>query len=161
MNRLYHMCCVFTVVYCDIDRFYTGINIYSRQQNILITVIKSEWRNCCGVAKCGCRFMCVCSRSTYIKIGTIQRRLAWPLRKDDTQIREAFQIFLFQIPAQSRQDRHSSKVRSQCFGLNWKNPKSLRHQVFPGGPPSKYYPGPTLLNFRDQTRTGVFIVVWS
>ena len=30
---------------------------------------------------------------TYIKIGTIQRRLAWPLRKDDTQIREAFQIF--------------------------------------------------------------------
>ena len=34
-----------------------------------------------------------CSRSTYIKIGTIQRRLAWPLRKDDTQIREAFHIF--------------------------------------------------------------------
>ena len=31
--------------------------------------------------------------STYIKIGTIQRRLAWPLRKDDTQIREAFYIF--------------------------------------------------------------------
>ena len=33
---------------------------------------------------------------TYIKIGTIQRRLAWPLRKDDTQIREAFQIFHLQ-----------------------------------------------------------------
>ena len=32
---------------------------------------------------------------------------------------------------------------------------------FPGGPPSKYYPGPTMLNFRDQTRTGVFIVLWS
>ena len=32
--------------------------------------------------------------------------------------------------------------------------KSLRHQVFPGGPPSKYYPGPTMLNFRDQTRKG-------
>ena len=31
--------------------------------------------------------------STYTKIGTIQRRLAWPLRKDDTQIREAFPIF--------------------------------------------------------------------
>ena len=28
--------------------------------------------------------------STYTKIGTIQRRLAWPLRKDDTQIREVF-----------------------------------------------------------------------
>ena len=26
--------------------------------------------------------------STYTKIGTIQRRLAWPLSKDDTQIRE-------------------------------------------------------------------------
>ena len=31
--------------------------------------------------------------STYTKIGTIQRRLAWPLRKDDTQIPEAFHIF--------------------------------------------------------------------
>ena len=29
---------------------------------------------------------------TYTKIGTIQRRLAWPLRKDDTQNREAFHI---------------------------------------------------------------------
>ena len=28
-------------------------------------------------------------------------------------------------------------------------------------PPSKYYPCQTMLNFRDQTRTGVFIVVWS
>ena len=36
---------------------------------------------------------CVRFGDTYIKIGTIQRRLAWPLRKDDTQIREAFQIF--------------------------------------------------------------------
>ena len=30
--------------------------------------------------------------STYTKIGTIQRRLVWPLRKDDMQIREAFHI---------------------------------------------------------------------
>ena len=30
--------------------------------------------------------------STYTKIGTIQRRLAWLLHKDDTQIREAFRI---------------------------------------------------------------------
>ena len=34
-----------------------------------------------------------CFGSTYTKIGTIQRRLAWPLRKDDTQICEAFHIF--------------------------------------------------------------------
>ena len=33
--------------------------------------------------------------STYTKMGTIQRRLAWPLRKDDTQIREAFHIFFY------------------------------------------------------------------
>ena len=41
-----------------------------------------------------------------------------------------------------------------------KNVKSLQHPVFPGGHPSKYYLGPTLLNFGDQTRTGVFNVVW-
>ena len=35
--------------------------------------------------------------STYTKIGTIQRRLAWPLRKDDTQIREAFHIFWIHV----------------------------------------------------------------
>ncbi len=34
-----------------------------------------------------------CFGSTYTKFGTIQRRLAWPLRKDDTQNREAFHIF--------------------------------------------------------------------
>ena len=34
---------------------------------------------------------------TYIKIGTIQRRLAWPLSKDDTQNREAFQTFDFYL----------------------------------------------------------------
>ena len=32
--------------------------------------------------------------TTYTKIVTIQRRLAWPLCKDDTQIREAFHIFM-------------------------------------------------------------------
>ena len=31
--------------------------------------------------------------STYTKIGTIQRRLAWPLHKDDTTIHEVFYIF--------------------------------------------------------------------
>ena len=33
-----------------------------------------------------------CFGSTYTTIGKIQRRLAWPLRKDDTQIHEAFHI---------------------------------------------------------------------
>ena len=36
-----------------------------------------------------------CFGSTYTKIGTIQRRLVWPLRKEDIQIREAFHIFKF------------------------------------------------------------------
>lgn len=30
---------------------------------------------------------------TYIEIGTIQRKLAWPLCKDDTQYRDALHIF--------------------------------------------------------------------
>ena len=84
MNKLYHTCGVSAVVYIDIDKFLTRINIYSSRQNILITIIKSEWRNFCGFDKCGSNSACACSRSTYIKIGTIQRRLAWPLRKDDT-----------------------------------------------------------------------------
>ena len=41
-----------------------------------------------------------------------------------------------------------------------KGKKSLQHLLFPGGHPSKYWAGPTLLNFGDQTRTGVFSVVW-
>jgi hypothetical protein len=38
--------------------------------------------------------------------------------------------------------------------------KRLRHPGFPGGLPSKYWPGATMLNFGDQTRTGVFMVLW-
>ena len=34
--------------------------------------------------------------------------------------------------------------------------KSQQHPVFPGGYPSKYEPGSTLLNFEDRTRTGFF-----
>ena len=37
--------------------------------------------------------MCTCFSSTYTEIGTIQRRLAWPLCKDDTQVPEVFAIF--------------------------------------------------------------------
>ena len=38
--------------------------------------------------------------------------------------------------------------------------KSLQHQQFPGGLPSQYYVGPTLLNFSFQMGTGAFNVVW-
>ena len=44
--------------------------------------------------------------------------------------------------------------------LKWKTKKSQQHQEFPSGLPSKYYPGPMLLNFSDRTRTGVFNMVW-
>ena len=38
--------------------------------------------------------------------------------------------------------------------------KCLQHHVFPGGHPSKYLHGSTVLNFSDQTRTGVFNMIW-
>ena len=63
---------------------------------------------------------------------------------------------------------------NDCFSKAWtkhvrgylqicrkcKKYKRLQHPVFPGGHPSKYWPGPTLLNYGDRTRTGVFNVVW-
>ena len=49
-----------------------------------------------------------CFSSTYTKTEIIQRRLAWPLRKDDTQIREVF---------------HKKKKKGQKERGNWgKNP---------------------------------------
>ena len=57
---------------------------------------------------------CTCFGSTYTKIGTIQRRLAWPLRKDDTQIREAFHIFLTWVEAPGRQ---GSRGLNPCLEL--------------------------------------------
>ena len=56
--------------------------------------------------------------STYPKIGTIQRRLAWPLCKDDTQIHEAFHIFKTEKETQMyRTDFWTlwEKVRVGCF----------------------------------------------
>ena len=41
----------------------------------------TKFRNKNNFDSCG---KCTCFGSTYNKIGTIQRRLAWPLRKDDT-----------------------------------------------------------------------------
>ena len=38
--------------------------------------------------------------------------------------------------------------------------KSVWHRVFPGGHQSKYSHCSTLLNFSDQTGTGVFKVIW-
>ena len=53
--------------------------------------------------------MCARFGSTYTKIGTIQRRLAWPLHKDDTQIREAFHIFI----TKQREKNQINKIRNE------------------------------------------------
>ncbi len=57
-----------------------------------------------------------------------------------------------------------SKSKKKKKKKKWKTEKkekSLQHLLFPGGHPSKYWAGPTLLNFGDRTRTGVLNVVWS
>ena len=42
-----------------------------------------------------------------------------------------------------------------------KTRKRVRHLEFPGGLPSKYYPGPTVLDLADLTGCRIFTVVWS
>jgi hypothetical protein len=39
--------------------------------------------------------------------------------------------------------------------------KRVRHPVFPGGLPSKYYPGPMVLDLADLTGCRIFTMVWS
>ena len=61
--------------------------------------------------------------STYTKIGTIQRRLAWPLRKDDTQIHEAFHIFRWMklepiIQSEvSQKEKHQYSILTHIYGI--------------------------------------------
>lgn len=73
--------------------------------------------------------MSACFCRTYTKIGTIQRRLAWPLRKDDTQIREAFHIFTGLNPGLRRvvlamcngsHDEQRVEPWGRCLPLGWK-----------------------------------------
>ena len=53
-----------------------------------------------------------------------------------------------------------TKFAFPLLNICYKKVKSQQHQEFPSGLPSKYYPGPMLLNFSDRTRTGVFNMVW-
>ena len=62
----------------------TVIQVYAPTSNTEEAEVKWSYEDLQDSARFG---------STYTKIGTIQRRLAWPLHKDDTQIREAFHIF--------------------------------------------------------------------
>ena len=60
---------------------------------------------------------------SYDKIGTIQRRLAWPLRKDDTHKSRTYH-FLFDS------DTTTKKKNEKQNGFNT--------TLFPGGPPPQY-----------------------
>ena len=53
---------------------------------------------------------------TYTKIGTIQRRLAWPLHKDDTQIRETFNIFTKKKKKNQRHYFANKDLSNQSYG---------------------------------------------
>ena len=62
---------------------------------------------------------------------------------------------------------HSNGCNISPGKLMWTYPvfykqkkKSQQHPEFPSGLPSKYYPGPMLLDFSDRTRTGMFNMVW-
>ena len=69
-------------------------------------------------------------------------------------------LFLM-IPTHSHFCQHWSGTKGQKENKPEKEKRSLQHLLFPGSHPSKYWAGPTLLNFSDLTRTGVFSVVWS
>ena len=67
--------------------------------------------------------MCARLGSTYTKIGTIQRRLAWPLCKDDTQIREAFHIFypwLIHVSVWQKPLQYCKVISLQLIKINGK-----------------------------------------
>lgn len=46
----------------------------------------------CETTNIRCRTFCACFDGMGIKMGTAQRRLTWPLCKDDTQIHRAFPL---------------------------------------------------------------------
>ena len=65
--------------------------------------------------------------SAYTKIGTIQRRLAWPLRKDDMQICEVFHIFLNIVKLQDIKLTHRNPLHSYTLTMK-KQKEKLRKQ---------------------------------
>ena len=94
------------------------------------------------ISWCFDALLCSLFGATYTKIGTIQRRLAWPLRKDDTQNREAFHIFLqpayrimsiYELPLSIFLDLlqiigiYSTTFWNLSWGCRFKSPRS--HQV--------------------------------
>ena len=63
-------------------------------------------------------------RGSSVKIGTIQRRLAWPLRKDDTHKSRSVSNFfakLFSLSVDFYLKDESTKPRAAAQGLNQLN----------------------------------------
>ena len=71
---------------------------------------------CCAAGCCEMDSL----RGSSVKIGTIQRRLAWPLRKDDTHKSRSVTIFL-QVSPPKRRDRSLGRVCHRShFGSRYK-----------------------------------------
>ena len=64
------------------------------------------------------------------------------------------------LPSKNGQQCHCSLAKKKWHHHSIKKGCCQQHPVFPGGHPSKYWLGSTLLNFSDRTRTGVFNVIW-
>ncbi|KAH8037525.1 hypothetical protein HPB51_011909 [Rhipicephalus microplus] len=87
-------------------------------------------------------------QSTYTKNGSIERRLAWPLRKDDTRNREAFSIFVRRelvFPALPR-SCHRPRCHSRLFVVPHDNVESFAltakgNEEFLGEKSSRLSPG--------------------
>ena len=64
------------------------------------------------------------------------------------------------LPSKNGRQCHCSFAQKKWHHPPEKKGCCQQHPVFPGGHPSKYWLGSTLLNFSDRTRTGVFNVIW-
>ena len=82
--QLYIFCCVNFGKLMNLSNLQFPHRVYENNSTQL-TRLLCQWKRWHLGAHVG---------STDTDIGTIQRRIAWPLRKDDTQICEVFRIFL-------------------------------------------------------------------
>ena len=70
-------------------------------------------------------------RGSSDNIGTIQRRLAWPLRKDDTHKSRSVNIFLiFTHTTSVRADRNPIDTRKKCCVVLWRRVRPCRLSLF-------------------------------
>ena len=91
---------------------------------------------CCAAGCCEMDSL----RGSSVKIGTIQRRLAWPLRKDDTHKSRSVTIFL-QVSPPKRRDRSLGRVCHRShFGSRYKLGCCGNASLFISTSPSEHQP---------------------